>query len=89
MGHIFSSNINSQKMVPHMISIWIQSDRHIADKKCYVQVDIVYSILENFENLENGYFSCFVFFESYDILDMIGFYSNIYHLRKEFYAYAP
>lgn len=46
MGHIFSSNINSQKMVPHMISIWIQSDRHIADKKCYVQVDIVYSILK-------------------------------------------
>lgn len=46
MGHIFSSNINSQKMVPHMISIWNQSDCHIADKKCYVQVDIVYSILK-------------------------------------------
>ena len=46
MGHIFSSNINSQKMAPHMISIWIQSDCHIADKKCYVQVDIVYSILK-------------------------------------------
>ena len=46
MGHIFSSNLNSQKMVPHMISIWIQSDCHIADKKCYVQVDIVYSILK-------------------------------------------
>lgn len=46
MGHIFSSNLNSQKMAPHMISIWIQSDCHIADKKCYVQVDIVYSILK-------------------------------------------
>ena len=46
MGHIFSSNLNSQKMVPHMISIWFQSDCHIADKKCYVQVDIVYSILK-------------------------------------------
>ena len=46
MGHIFSSNINSQKMAPHMISIWNQSDCHIADKKCYVQVDIVYSILK-------------------------------------------
>lgn len=46
MGHIFSSNLNSQKMVSHMISIWIQSDCHIADKKCYVQVDIVYSILK-------------------------------------------
>ena len=88
MGHIFSSNLNSQKMVPHMISIWFQSDCHIADKKCYVQVDIVYSILKTFENLKTGFF-LFCFFGSYDILDMIGFYSNIYHLRKEFYAYAP
>lgn len=46
MGHIFSSNVNSQKAVPHMISIWIQFDCHIADRKCYVQVDIVYSILK-------------------------------------------
>lgn len=87
MGHIFSSNLNSQKMVPHMISIWIQSDCHIADKKCYVQVDIVYSILKTLK-IWNGIF-LFCFFGSYDILDMIGFYSNIYHLRKEFYAYAP
>lgn len=29
-----------------MISIWIQFDCHIADRKCYVQVDIVYSILK-------------------------------------------
>ena len=87
MGHIFSSNINSQKMAPHMISIWNQSDCHIADKKCYVQVDIVYSILKTLK-IWNGIF-LFCFFGSYDILDMIGFYSNIYHLRKEFYAYAP
>lgn len=70
-----------------MISIWNQSDCHIADKKCYVQVDIVYSILK-LRKFENGIF-LFCFFGSYDILDMIGFYSNIYHLRKEFYAYAP
>ena len=52
MGHIFSSNLNSQKMVPHMISIWFQSDCHIADKKCYVQVDIVYSILKILKTLK-------------------------------------
>ena len=45
-----------------MISIWIQFDCHIADRKCYVQVDIVYSILKT-QKIRKQDFSVLLFRE--------------------------